>query len=76
MKFTRNKAAPVITPPDTFTLELSLDEMIFLKSMCSYYTTIFPTAKIVLPGLEAAKRFIKLIPEAPWSWGDTDILFK
>ncbi len=69
MKFTRNKATPVVTPPDTFTLELSLNEMIFLKSMCSYYAA-------AAPGVAAARRFMDLISEAPWSWSDTDILFK
>lgn len=75
MKFTRNKVLPVVTPPDTFTLELSLDEMIFLKSMCSnYLATTSSTARRGVS--DAATRFISLIPEAPWSWGETDILFK
>lgn len=72
MKFTRNKVPPVVTPPDTFTLELSLDEMIFLKSMCSYYrNAIAATARTA-----AAQRFMQLIPESPWSWRNTDTLFK
>lgn len=70
MKFTRNKTPPVVTPPDTFTLELSLDEMIFLKSMCKYYSTDAPAAA------PAANRFADLIPENLWSWSDTDKLFR
>lgn len=77
MKFTRNKTPPVVTPPDTFTLELSLDEMIFLKSVC--VSTIPPaiTSGALAPdGIDAAKRFANLIPEAPWSWSDIDNLFE
>lgn len=79
MKVTRNKTPPIVTPPDTFTLELSLDEMIFLKSVCKYYSTHSHRrfGRVALSAADvAANRFADLIPENLWSWSDTDKLFR
>jgi len=68
MKITRNVPKP---QPVTVTLEITLDELIALKTYAGYYARhafAFDRA--------AAKRFANSISEKSYSWGDTDALFR
>jgi hypothetical protein len=71
MKITRNPGKPVV-PPDTFTCEFTLDEMIFLKTVCQYFASSACEGPVVLA---VARRFAESIKENSYTWKNTSNLF-
>lgn len=68
MKITRKVPEP---QPTLVTLEITLDELIALKTYAEYYAgPAHPTTGA------AARRFAESIAEKSYSWRDTDKLFR
>lgn len=67
MKITRKVPEP---QPTLVTLEITLDELIALKTFAEYYASLATGAHA------AAARFAQSITEKSYSWGDTDKLFR
>ena len=65
MKITRKVPEP---QPTLVTLEITLDELIALKTFAEHYAGAATTG--------AAARFAQSITEKSYSWGDTDKLFR
>ena len=70
MKITRKVPEP---QPTLVTLEITLDELIALKTFASYYVIGTDAAHLIA---RAAKRFVESVPEDIYSWEDTDKLFR
>lgn len=68
MKITRNVPKP---QPVTVTLEITLDELIALKTFAEFYG-----ARSLSTRTAAAERFANSIPEGSYSWKNTDALFR
>ena len=68
MKITRKVPEP---QPTLVTLEITLDELIALKTFAEYYADADADAM-----MRAAARFAQSITEKSYSWGDTDKLFR
>lgn len=70
MKITRKVPEP---QPTLVTLEITLDELIALKTYAEYYASARPTSTSVAT---AADRFAKSISEKSYTWYNTDKLFR
>lgn len=70
MKITRKVPEP---QPTLVTLEITLDELIALKTFAEYYAA---GAVGGIAAALAAGRFAQSITEKSYSWGDTDKLFR
>ena len=69
MKITRKVPEP---QPTLVTLEITLDELIALKTFAEYYAA----GAAAWRSATAAGRFAQSITEKSYSWGDTDKLFR
>ena len=70
MKITRKVPEP---QPTLVTLEITLDELIALKTFAEHYAGAAPWHAAMAA---AAGRFAQSITEKSYSWGDTDKLFR
>lgn len=70
MKITRKVPEP---QPTLVTLEITLDELIALKTYAEYYAA---ERVVATPIADAARRFAESIAEKSFSWRDTVKLFR